>query len=88
MIAKKPWNTLSKITSGRAITEPVVTAKIKEHVFLQETPKQKEHLKDPKKCSEKKPNPKKIKTFSGPRKSHSQEPSEQSGRVLKQISPF
>jgi hypothetical protein len=54
MIAETPRNTLSKITSGRAITEPAVTAQIKEHVSLQATPKQKENLIDPKKCSGKK----------------------------------
>lgn len=43
--AKKERKTLSKITSGRAITEPEVSAKIKEHVSAAAAPKQRKNIK-------------------------------------------
>lgn len=43
--AKKERKTLSKITSGRAITEPKVSAKIREHVSAAAAPKQRKNIK-------------------------------------------
>lgn len=44
--AKKERKTLSKITSGRAITEPEVSAKIMEHVSAAAAPKQRNNRKN------------------------------------------
>lgn len=44
--AKKERKTLSKITSGRAITEPEVSAKIMEHVSAAAAPKQRNNIKN------------------------------------------
>lgn len=44
--AKKERKTLSKITSGRAITEPEVSAKIMEHVSAAAAPKQRKNIKN------------------------------------------